>query len=1015
MFGLVLGALRARRAQTIALFALTLLAGLGASAAPWFLAWGRDAVADANIASAPGTERVVVGSGAVRYTAGGPSPLQVLRDRVGQDLSIHGGQIVVGAALFASVQAADDPDALPAGLYLHYRDGVCEQLTVEGQCPTGDGDVIISRATAGTLGLHIGDRVRFEGFRLPTPISLRISGLYDVTDPIGPYWSGTDLLSTVAGGTTVEEPAFVSESTMFGARPDGLDLEFHLVLPDSAFDTPDLDLAAVFARASADLRQANFEVETEATRLINRIARDRQLIELGITVAAAQLVLICWVGLFLAVRHTSDERRGDIGLLKLRGAAPSRIWALTAQQSALPMVIGAVLGWLLGYLAAAGLARSLSAPAHTAATDPVRSLWLSIAAAALACLGALASAVAAEWRALGAPVVALLRRVPSGHRGWRADVTELVVVLLALVGVYQGHAELSSAGEPSVLALLAPGLVGLAVALVVARTLPVISSGAGLAALRAGRPGLALAALHVGRRPGTHRVFAVLAVAAAVFTTATLFWQTATVAWRERAVQELGADRVLMVQADGAARLLAAVRAVDPEGRYAMAVARTEGPRTADRVVAVDASRLARVAQLSAGDLLHPALPQPPQVRDGPLRLDVAGPTGLRDDESVGLRLRLNTVDGVAHLVDFASLAPGRRVIEATVSGCVPSCRLVSLELVAPVLVNRFRPATVEVYGLAQAAGDVVTPAVLGDVTRWRPQLGPTGIGPVVQARDDRLALSLYTGPRPPGQRIDARVLPVSAPAPLPVVLAGARPEPRKAGDERITVLGGSSVPYQVIASVPVLPRVGADGVLVDLEYALRSNDGPAESAALEVWLTADAPESIVAGLAQHGVRVLAERTVTQRASDLAGHGPGLALRFQYFSAAVILLLAAGTVVVGSTVEHQGRVAELVALRGQGLTGREVAVAGYAGTGFLLGTALLTGVFSALVAQLAVTASLPVFADGWALLPLPSGVTPGSLGVAATTVLAVIGLAALAGAARLVGAVNAGPPPQDDR
>jgi len=68
-----------------------------------------------------------------------------------------------------------------------------------------------------------------------------------------------------------------------------------------------------------------------------------------------------------------------IGLLKLRGAAPSRIWALVAQQSALPMVTGTVLGWLLGYFAAAGLARSLSGPAGTAATDPVSSLWLSIA------------------------------------------------------------------------------------------------------------------------------------------------------------------------------------------------------------------------------------------------------------------------------------------------------------------------------------------------------------------------------------------------------------------------------------------------------------------------------------------------------------------------------------------------------------------------------------------------------------------------------------------------------------
>ena len=115
--------------------------------------------------------------------------------------------------------------------------------------------------------------------------------------------------------------------------------------------------------------------------------------------AATQLVLLCWLGLFLAVRHTSDERRTDIGLLKLRGASPWRIWALTAQQSAVPMLAGAAVGWALGFFAAAGLAGSLAGPAHASSTA------LSLAAAAVACVGALVAAIVAEWRSLGAPVV----------------------------------------------------------------------------------------------------------------------------------------------------------------------------------------------------------------------------------------------------------------------------------------------------------------------------------------------------------------------------------------------------------------------------------------------------------------------------------------------------------------------------------------------------------------------------------------------------------------------------------
>ncbi len=1015
MLGLVLDALRARRAQSLTVFALTVLAGLAAAAGPWFLAWGRDAVAAANIASATGVERVIVAEGAVRYTAGGPSPIQALRDRMAAQVTIPGADVVVGAHLFSSMRLAADPDAPTAGLYLNYRDGICAQLTVSGPCPAGLGEVIISRATLQSLRLRVGDSVRFEGFRLPAPVTLTIAGTYEVTDPLATYWAGTDLLSRANSGGSVDEPAFVSPETLLGAGPDGMEMDSHVVLPDRAFQDADLDLPGTINRAAAELRQANFEVTSRATDLIGRIARERLLVTLGVSVGMAQLILICWVGLFLAVRQTGEERRADIGLLKLRGAQPWRIWALTAQQSAVPMLAGLVVGWMLGFVAAGALATSPLAPARTQGIDPATTLWLSVAAAAVACVGALVTIVVAEWGALGAPVLQLLRRIPGAHRSWRADVVELVVVLVAVVGVYQGHAEVSRGGDPSALALLAPALVGLAAALVVARILPAVAARTGVAALRAGRTGLALAFLQLARRPGTNRIFAVLAVTVTMVTTTTLFWYAASQAWRQRAVQELGADRILVVQADGAARLLAAVRAVDPEGRYAMAVARTDGVRPENRVVAVDSTRLAQVLRLPGGgdaaaalaEQLHPDAPVPPSVLDGRLILDLAGPDGLVADESLDLRLHLVTVDGSQRQVDFAALTPGRRTLETAVTGCAPACRLVSLELVAPVLINRQRPATVEIYGLAQPDRQVVPATVLGDVTRWRPQLGATGIGPVVDARNGRLALSLYTGPRPPGQRVDARVLPVTAPAPLPIVLAGARPEPRKAGDARITVLGGTSVPYRVVGTAPALPRVGASGALVDLEFALRSNDAPAESASLEVWLTADAPDAVIGGLADYGIRVLAQQTVTDRVGDLARHGPGLALRFQYFTAAVILLLAAGTVVVGATVERRARVSELAALRAQGLTAREATRAGYGGTGFLVGAALLTGTLAALLVEAVVTAALPVFADGWALLPPPSGQPVIPLLIAAVTVLAVIGVAAIAGSARLVAAVGA--------
>jgi hypothetical protein len=217
-------------------------------------------------------------------------------------------------------------------------------------------------------------------------------------------------------------------------------------------------------------------------------------------------------------------------------------------------------------------------------------------------------------------------------------------------------------------------------------------------------------------------------------------------------------------------------------------------------------------------------------------------------------------------------------------------------------------------------------------------------------------------------------------------------------------------VPYQVVASAPVLPRVGATGALVDLEYAQRSNDAAAESAALEVWLTEDAPDSVLAGLRDRGIRIVGEETVASRAAELARHGPGLALRFELFAAAVLLLLAAGTVIVAATVERRSRVEELRALRAQGLGRRAATVAGYVGTGALIALAVGTGAVAALVAEAAAAASLPFFADGWSLLPPPPGIAVLPLLGALAVALIVLGAAAAGGASRVLDGVLGGPP-----
>jgi hypothetical protein len=621
--------------------------------------------------------------------------------------------------------------------------------------------------------------------------------------------------------------------------------------------------------------------------------------------------------------------------------------------------------------------------------------------------------VAAEARALRAPVSTLIRRVPSRRTGWRAELGDLLIVVLALAGVYQGYADLHSGGEPSILSLLAPGLVGLAVAVVAARALPLLAVGAGSAALSSGRAGLALAALHVARRPGTQRVFAVIAVSVSVLSTTLFFWQTANDAWSRRAVAELGAARVLTVRADSSASLLAGVRAADPSGRYAMAVARGTGVTAADRVLAVDTSRLAAVAQFPAelglpdattlAGRLHPSTPAPPTLSDGSVTLTASLST-VPGAPEVPVVMELVSPTGAWLTVTFGPVSPGTRAYLGTVTGCPTGCRLAAFQ------VDPAEPGvTVTLSGLDQAPREVVSEAAFGDIARWRPPTGPNAIGPTIATDAAGLSLSVDNGARASADRRDPHVYFAAAPAPLPVAVVGnVNDSTSRPGDARLFVLGAEPVAYSTVATGTLLPRLGTTGALMDLQYALLTNSGPNESVGLEVWLTADAPPSVVDALGRHGIQVVGEDSVTAMTGRLRQQGPGTALRFDLFAAVVLLLVAAGTIVVSSTVERGPRAEELAALRAQGLSARAARRVVYTTTGALAVAAIAVGALAALIAAVVVAAALPVFSDTWSLLPVRHGPWAVQLGLAVAAAIVVLGGAAGLSAARTVRSIRGG-------
>jgi len=999
MLTLVLAALRARRAQAFILFVLAAFAGAAAAAAPGYALAATRSVATAEILAATPAERTL---------------------SVRKDLPLEGAVDDLAAALrerldlpaFTDIGGAhlDGQARTPAGdtsSRIAYRADLCAHVLLDGACPAGAGEAVTSTRTAARLGLRVGDRLDYTSTAVAAPFQLRIVGVYRPREPYEPYW-GRGLLAVARAGETGEgahaadDAIFVSERGLAALRASRVTATLDRVATGAAFVATDpAGLPDRVARVQYEMHLDGYELETELPALAQRVERDQRLVYVGVPVAAAQLLLLCWLALFVAVQNTARDRRPDVGLLKLRGSGWLRTFALVAGQSAVPMLAGAVLGHAAGYAAARAVDGEVARLTYP----------LALAATALAVLGALVAGLMAERRTLHARVTDLMRRVPARRARWTADVVDLVVVAAALAGLYQVRS--ASAGG---LALLAPGLLAVAVALLATRLLMPVAAAIGHRALTAGRLGTGLTGVYLARRPGLHRVAALLAVAVALLGTALLGWGGADRAAGDRAAQELGADRVLTVQAHSRAHLLAAVRAADPAGHGAMAVVQASANTAGRGALLVDTTRLAAVARWrpeygSAGAvaaLLRPPAPPPIVARGDGLRLDLTRRAAPSAGTPVAVLASLAGPRGDEVTALFGPLAPGRRTYAAATPGCAAGCRLVSFTLLEPVADAALRRpagagAAVTLHRLDQSGPDaaVLDEAGFTDRTRWRPGIDPTGAGLVIATDPAGLALTVADSVPPPLRR-DTRVYVLDAPLPLPALTAGDLRPPALVGDDRITAFAGAPIPVQVGGHTQLLPRLGREGVLLDLEYADRAGADFGGGDVLQVWLTSAAPQRFADRLAAEGVQTVAAESVTGLAERYRQQGTPVALRFQLLVSAGGVLLAAGTVGIVAAVERRPRAAEFAALRAQGASAAVVRSAARGGYAVLVTVSTVVGLVAVVLARFLATAPLPVFVDGWRLLPTHGLPRPLPLAVAAVATAAVLAATASLAAAMLV-------------
>ncbi len=980
MVALVLGAVRARTAQALTVLILTTLMAAVAAAGPWYAIAASSRAADADVAAAPAAQRTL----SVRQSAetgGNPRPaLDTFRSTVGRILPIAGVRPVLGMTVGLT---ADRGDGSPP-MSVAYREEFCTHVVLSGPCPAAAGEAAISQDVAQQLGLGPGGRLVLRASQNTAPLTLRIVSIYVLADPGGEYWSNK--LFRANGGL---EPAFTPVETFTGDQLGVPTLTYDAGVPPALIRGDDgYDLGAALRAADPEFDRAGLRLVDPTRVLLATIAGDRRTIRDAVVVALCQVLVLGLFATGLAGRCTGRERRGDAALLKLRGSTRRGVLGLALGQHLVPMASGALVGAPLGFLAA----RLLAGPVLGSA-DRLRALELSAVAVGLVVAGSLLVLLAVEAAVLRLPVVELLSRVSAGRRDWRADVVDLVLLAVAAGAAYQVRAGTSTGG----LALVAPALVALAVALLLARLLGRVADRGGGAALRAGRLELGLVAAQTARRPGAHRVFALVAAAVAIFAGTAGSWSAGRDARTQRSEVELGAARVLTVQATNRTALQHAVRTADPDGTHAMAVVVNRD--SLPPVLAVDTSRLAAIAawrpEYGPLDTLGAAiratpLPPPAMVTGGRLTLR------FRNDDTVPVVVTAvlqHEATGVARTVDFGPVAPGERKVDAPVSGCTaaPGCRLVRWQLSAPDGNGRLGPpsptAGVTLRGLTQQQppAEVLDGAAFGDIRRWRPDFTAAAVDVVATGA----ALTLRTDRGDTGGN---RVFAVDAALPLPVVMAGEQPPNWQFSDAVVFAFSGAAVRVRVAGTAPVLPVVGGAGVLVDLDTARRVSAEGDIGGTYQVWLAAGTPEPVLAALRANGLTVLDDASVAEQATRLRAQGTAAGATFALLAAVVGLLLGAATVAVVAAVERGPNLEQLSALRMQGLPLRTAVTIGYAGSAALVATGLLAGLLAATIAGPAVGVTVRPFTDNWTLIPPPGALGPGALAAAGLVALLTLGV-----------------------
>ena len=866
---------------------------------------------------------------------------------------------------------------------LVWRQDVCAHFRlVRGRCPDKPGEAIVSERTlqGDYYGWQVGGQLRLSNIPQavpggsPVPSTVTVVGSYQLINSQDVYWQERHYFDAAPGAGAGDQPdtvddIFVDQSELTTLASTQVEVQAdYPIAPDNIrladVDRLESDVRKLSAFGSQSGRGDNFT--TDVLKVLAAERHERALVDVATLLVSLQLAVLAWLVLFQVVADAVEAKGSEIALAKLRGLSPRATIRFGLAESLLLVLLATPLGVLGGWLSVRVLASSVLLP-----DTPVTFTRQSLVAVLVTLAGSAVAAVAAGRRTLRRSVLEQWRRTPGHHPSRWMLAMDILLSIAAIIGLILLRDEGKSG--PRAATLLAPALLVFAVALLGIRLVPLVLRPLLPATRGSRRIALFLAIRQVSRRPAGLRLAALLTVAVGLATFAIAGEGVAHRNQAARAQVELGAPQVATVQFQPLHDPVAATRAADPSGSWAMAVAGwlpDGGGSVTGRVLAVDTPRLTAVGYSGHTDLstsqlareLVPAsTPKPLTVTTTTVRLTITA-TGLSPGSTPNVLLNLRRPGQFYLNVRAGALRPGTHSYLATVP-CRAGCSFVGITWDRPI--DNFGPLSGQVtISRIETAADIggwqQLAAGLNHPGDWRRATQAGNSADRLTVTEDGLtdAFSSETGG-------SAGIAHADSPRPLRTVAAanGVATGPDVPRPLQMVDITDAAAEYAVVADVSVLPSVQDAGLLVDLSAIRAQLPGFDPEASWAIWLGPKAPPDALARLRAAGLVVDPPQTERSRQAELARQGPALALRLLVICAIVGAILAVGGTAIAIASTGRRRSFELASLRALGI-GRRVLLRGaIAEQLLLLGAAVLLGVPAGYLAARWAMPSIPEFAD----------------------------------------------------